>query len=786
MNLNEINPPCINTRQYCVFLLALILGITTVQLQAKLTEGSLLSMCGLILGGLMLINRVLANNPLFHRVIIYMGIYLIGFSYAQHFATQRLAQRLPITLVGQSVKIVGRIISIPETNQFGQRFLLEPDIIYSETDWHPTQIQVAVNNKQLAIKAGERWVFEVKLKPVHGQINPASFDLESWFLQNNIAATATAKQSQRLADTPFHLANWKTVLQSWRGRLNEQTSEKLAHHPYSGVLKALALGEQSQISAEQWWRFSQTGITHLISISGLHITMLAGLVAALTRFIWRYIPQLNQVIPAPKAAILFGVCAATAYFIISGMGIPSQRTIIMLMIASALIWQHRPIPLSLAWLTALAIVLLVDPLAALSIGFWLSFLSVGILLWACANRIHPAARWREWLSSQWAATLAMLPLLLFIFGQFPLVSPLANIIAIPLISIVITPLALLGLIDPSGYLLRLAADLMADCDTILQWCTHLPLATWQHTQPPFYLLPPALVGVMLILLPRGFSGRYLGGLLLLPLLIFSPAKLPSGTFRAITLDVGQGLSVLIQTRHHALLFDTGTQSNADRVILPAFRYFNIGQLDTLLLSHNDNDHIGGGSILLQRWPIRQILHSLPAEHPIVQANATIKSVSECHAGQNWRWDDVQFNVLWPPADLVTRQDNAKGCVIRVANTQHSILITADIGKAEESALLSQAILPATDVLIVPHHGSKSSSSPEFIAATQPKYAVFSAGFMNRFGHPKLEIIERYQVNHAQPLITSQLGAVHFEFGDQLQMKAERQIHPHYWYTMPNQ
>lgn len=786
MNLNENRLPCINTRVICVFLLALILGITTVQLQTKLTADWLLSIYGLALAALLLINLTLFKNQHVHRVLLCFAIYLLGFFYAQYFAAQRLAQRLPSELAGQSIRITGDIVSVPETTQFGLRFLLQPDIINSDTKWHPAQIQVAVNNTHLAVKAGERWTFDLKLKPVHGQINPGSFDLESWFLQNNIAATATAKNYQHLPDAPFHVANWKTVLQRWRGQLNEQVNEKLARHPYSGVIKALALGEQSQITPEQWWRFSQTGITHLISISGLHITMLAGLVAALTRLVWRNLPWCNQLIPAPKAAILLGVCAAIAYFSISGMGIPSQRTIIMLIIFGLLIWQHRPIPVSLAWLSALTIVLVFDPLAALSIGFWLSFLSVGILLWACANRIYPAVRWREWIISQWAATLAMLPLLLFIFGQFPLVSPLANTVAIPLISIVITPLALLGLLDSSGLVLRLAADLMGYCDTVLQWWTQLPLATWQHAPPPFYLLPPALLGVMLILLPRGFSARYLGCLLLLPLVLFRPNQLPNGAFRAITLDVGQGLSVLVQTRQHALLFDTGTSPNADRVILPAFRHFDIGQLDTLLLSHNDNDHIGGGATLLQRWPIRQILYSLPTEHQIVQAAQNTKLTSTCHAGQNWLWDEVQFSVLWPPADLLTRNDNAKSCVIRVANGQHSILITADISKIEEAALLTQAAMPPSDVLIVPHHGSKSSSSTEFIAAVQPKYAVFSAGFMNRFGHPKLEIIERYQANNALPLITSQQGAVYFEFGNQLQMRTERQIHPHYWYTMPNQ
>lgn len=775
----QIAAPTIGT--YYRVLCAFVIGVALLQSQAQL-----LPWWVLILGA-SLAAITLRLKPSASKITAQIALCtILGMAWAQWHAQARLAQRLPVELYGQIADLEGQIVSIPQHTQFGQRFILEPTQAISEQQWWPEQIQITVNDKNGQFEVGELWRFQAKLRPVRGQVNPSGFDLESWFLQQNVAALATARQYQRLESQTQTSLNWRIQLEVWRSHLLSKIERQLGDHPYAGIIKALAIGEQSQISTEQWWRFSQTGVTHLVSISGLHITMLAGLVAGLTHLIWRGYPRLINLISAPKAAILAGVCAASAYFTISGMAIPSQRTIIMLSIFSIALWHHRKVPLSLVWLLAMSTVLIVDPFAVLSIGFWLSFLCVGFLLWVCANRIQVLSWWRAWLLSQWGISLGLLPLLFAIFGQFPLVSPIANAFAIPLISLLITPLALLGVVEPTGPLLWLAAELMRWCDQALYWCLQLPLATWQHAPPPLWMLPMALMGVLLVLLPAGFAARYIGWLLLAPTLLFRPEPLQPGQFRAVVLDVGQGLAVLVQTPSYTLLFDTGTVGNVERVILPALRHFDLAKLDNLLLSHNDNDHIGGAQILLQRLPIAHISHSLPSEHPIFTDVSAPRSIQQCHTGQYWRKDEVEFQILWPPPNYQSDNDNAKSCVLRISTSQHSLLITSDISKREEAMLLASGQFEPSDVLIAPHHGSKSASSQDMINAVSPRYAVFSAGFMNRFAHPRTEVLERYHSAGAQTLITSHSGALHFDFKSSLQVTSQRQISPRYWYTTPHQ
>ncbi|WP_348945474.1 DNA internalization-related competence protein ComEC/Rec2 [Chitinibacter sp. FCG-7] len=720
------------------------------------------------------------RNPFISRPALALLAACVGFSWAQWQAQQGLSQRVPTTLIGQTVLLRGEIASIPQRTQFGIRFLLHPEAGIGDMHWQPQYIQVSVYGKAPIFKAGQRWQFQARLKPVRGQINPGSFDLERWFLQQNIAATATsAKNFEALEGS-----SWRTGILRLRSILLDKIDRDLGDHAYIGVIKALSIGEQSQIGSEQWWRFSQTGVVHLISISGLHVTMLAALAGFLTQLIWRQIPFLLDYTSAYRAGIIAGVLLATLYFIISGCSIPTQRTIAMLAIFAIALWYQRQIPVAVVWLTALSAVVLLDPLAVLSIGFWLSFLTVGILFWACANRISPNPRWQDWLRSQWAATLGSLPLLLVIFGYFPLISPLANAIAIPLVSLLITPLTLIGLFDPSGFILQCAAQLMAYCDLVLQYLLTLPLASWQHPPPPLLMLPTALVGILILLLPAGFPTRLTGLALLIPLLTYQPEKPRHGHFRAVVLDVGQGLAVLVQTQNHALLFDTGYIGNAERVLLPAFRSFNIMQLDTLLLSHNDNDHIGGASLLLQRWPVRHLLHSLPDTHDVFKVGKTTSS-RRCQAGLHWQWDGIQFDILWPAHGYTSRNDNGQSCVLRISNAHFAMLIPADIGKTEELELLSHELL-TSDILLMPHHGSKSSSSIPFIQASRASYVVASAGFMNRFSHPHPTVIKRYQAENATLLNTAELGAVHFAVTNTITVKAERSIPPHYWYTSASQ
>ncbi|NHQ88681.1 DNA internalization-related competence protein ComEC/Rec2 [Iodobacter sp. HSC-16F04] len=703
----------------------------------------------------------------FKLAFLILAAFATGFSWANWRAHIRMADRLTPALEQRLIEITGLITDLPQTTRFGTRFLFIPE--QTPQTRLPGKIQLQWYGGQPdRVKAGERWHFLVKLKQIHGQSNPGSFDSESWFLQQGTGATGTVKSGERLSGD----GAW---LHQIRASLRLRILKALPDAPYRGVMIALTVGDQGAIPQEQWQRFAATGITHLISISGLHITLLAAIAAAISSWIWRRIPWLAARFAAQRAALIAGVITAFCYCLLAGMAVPTQRTLFMLAIAAACLWRTQPSSNSAIWAAALLVTVIIDPFAVLSIGFWLSYLSVGALLWAGSNQLGEGAKWKTWISTQAAATLASAPILLVVFGQLPLVSPLANAFAIPIVSILITPLALAGLLDPVGYLLLGAERLFALTDYLLQWCTTMPGPAFN--MPGALTLVPAAFGVMLLLLPRGLPARHLGVICCLPLFTNSSDSLQPGQYRASVLDVGQGLAVIVQTAQHQLLFDTGQLPNGERVLLPALRSMQIRQLDALILSHNDQDHIGAAIPLLHKVPTKTIWHSLPDQHPLWLEYPG--SRQNCQAGKTWLWDKVRFTLLWPDARFIASSDNAMGCVLRVDNGRHTLLIPADIGIHEEARLIEQG-LGKSDILLVPHHGSKSSSSLPFVSQSAPQYAIYSVGYLNRFGHPKAEIVARYRDSQSQNLRTDQTGALIFDVGQEIKVTSWRQAHPHYW------
>ncbi|MFC7420890.1 DNA internalization-related competence protein ComEC/Rec2 [Iodobacter arcticus] len=702
----------------------------------------------------------------FSQLFLMLSLLALGFSWANWRAQTRMADRLNPALEQQIIEITGFVSDLPQASRFGTRFLFKPDATDPRL---PSKIQLQWYGQADRVKAGEHWRFLVKLKQVHGQSNPGSFDLESWFLQQNIGATGTVKSGVLLAEK-------SAGLHRIRAHLRERIHHALPDAPYRGVIIALTVGDQGAIPPEQWQRFAATGVTHLISISGLHITLLAAMAAAICNGLWRRIPLLAVHFAAQRAALIAGVITAFCYCLLAGMAIPTQRTLFMLSIAAICLWRAQASAISAIWAAALLVTVVIDPFAVLSIGFWLSYLTVGALLWAGSNQLGKSAKWKTWVSSQAAATLASAPVLLVVFGQLPLVSPLANAFAIPIVSIFITPLALAGLLDPSGYLLYGAERLFAATDYLLQWCTALPTIAFNMPGPVTLL--PAAFGVMLLLLPRGIPARRLGLICCLPLFISSSGSIQPGQYRATVLDVGQGLAVLVQTAQHQLLFDTGQLPNGERVLLPALRSAHIRQLDALVLSHNDNDHIGAAEPLLKNMPSPLIWHSLPDDHPLWASQKANRQ--RCQTGTTWVWDKVHFRFIWPNEQNTARSDNAQSCVLLIDNGQHRLLIPADIGKHEEARLIEQG-LGEIDILLVPHHGSKTSSSIPFVKQTSPQYAIYSAAYLNRFGHPKPEITARYAAAQAQNLRTDQTGALIFDVGEKIKLTRWRHAHPHYWH-----
>jgi competence protein ComEC len=666
----------------------------------------------------------------------------------------------------------------------------------------------------LPVRAGEHWRFTVRLKRPHGNVNPHGFDYEAWLFERGIRATGYVRAKADLhperlpeADLPVSSVVGRTIDVA-RDHLRERYRNKLGEAPYGGILIALAMGDQQAIAPELWQVFAKTGITHLMSISGLHVTMLAGLAYAAMNWLWRRSVRLPLYVPAQQAAAVAGFVTALTYCLLAGFAVPAQRTLYMLGVVALAIVLRRELSASRVLAFALLVVLLIDPWAVLAAGFWLSFGAVALLFFATSGRFtsgrlnrrsESAGRyWRGFLAwgwAQWAVTLGMLPALLALFQQFSLVSPLANAVAIPLISFVVTPLTLAGIVPGLDVLLHVAHGATA---ILMGWVESLalkPWAVWQQAAPPGWAVVLALVGGLWSLMPRGIPARWLGLLCFLPLLTFAPERPASGSARVAVLDVGQGLAVHVQTRTHDLLFDTGPAFSAEadsgnRLIVPYLRAAGVRKLDRLVVSHRDKDHEGGAVSVLSAVPVVELLTSLPFEHPL---SAWPVPQQQCVDGQEWEWDGVRFEVLHPPPNLIARKSNAVSCVLRIVAAGQegaSLLLASDIEAEQESALVGRrsevgrggrGYLLTSDILVVPHHGSRTSSTPEFIRAVAAKDAIFTVGYRNRYGHPKEEVVERYSDSGARLHRTDSDGALLFDLSaSPVQVEHQRQKRQRYW------
>ena len=559
----------------------------------------------------------------------------------------------------------------------------------------------------------------------------------------------------------------------------------LVGKPYVGVLQALVIGNEDAISQSDWQLFLHTGTNHLMSISGLHITMLSSLIFALSYFVWRKSYRLTLRLPARKAAVLFGLITASIYALIAGFSVPTQRTFYMLCVFAIGLWCGRGIRMMQILAYALFTVVLLDPWAVMSPGFWLSFGAVAFMGFTLGSRLGQSSWLISGIRSQYVVTLALIPFLLLFFQQFSLVSPIANAFAIPMVSLLVVPLSIFGAIFSIDALLLLAHSIMAVTMDLLGVMADFDWAIWQQFSPPVWAIALSFIGLLCLFFPKGFPLRFLGIIFSIPL-VFNPPKDPlSSEMRLIVLDVGQGLSVLVQTQHHALLYDTGTKVSSQndsgaRVIVPYLRSIGLDQLDGIVVSHNDIDHSGGLNSVLKEVPSSWILSSLP--EPVNGA-----SNLSCYKGQSWQWDGVNFEVLSPTLNSYNFddiKDNNRSCVIKVTSPFGSVLLAGDIEREVENNLVSlnDGSLKS-DVLIVPHHGSKTSSSNGFIDAVAPQVAIFTMGYRNRFGHPKSEVLERYKARNIQTYRSDKDGAVLVKFAsdNRFHILAWRHEASHYWY-----
>ncbi len=725
------------------------------------------------------------------RALILLCAFLLGFSYSAWVAQARLADSLPDEWQGKNIALTGIVAEMPRLHERGLRFVFDVESVQTEGAYVPQRIQLATydgdTKNPLQLHAGERWQFTVRLKQTHGTSNPNGFDFEGWALERGIRASGYVydKSDKRKLDDSSH--NPAFFIERLRESVRAKFQRTLNDAPYSGVLVALAIGDQSAIPQAQWQVFTRTGVNHLMSISGLHITMLASLAFAITYWLWRRSVKLTLHFPARKAAAIVGLAAALFYTLISGFEIPAQRTLYMLATFAAMLLLSRTIALSQMLAIALLIVLLADPWAVLAPGFWLSFGAVALIFYVTANRMGKKHWLAEYGKVQWAMTVGLIPPLLALFQQLSLVSPIANAFAIPLVSFVVVPLTLLGTLPWMDWSLHLAHQAMSVCMWLLQALDGLPLAVWTQHAPPLWTIFVGVLGAAWILAPRGFPLRYFGLILLLPMFVIEPPSPAENSARILVFDVGQGLAVAVQTQHHTLLYDTGPDFAGDadsgnRILVPTLRALGIPHLDMLMLSHDDTDHVGGTTSVVQALPVDLLSASLPEDNPLRNA---VTHFQTCSDGQNWEWDGIQFEVLHPSiesAAISKPHDNDKSCVLRISVGEQHILLVGDIEKLSEARLLQQHAdkLPAA-LLVAPHHGSKSSSSEDFVAAVAPHYVVFTSGYRSRFHHPAPEVQQRYADHSAEILRSDEDGAILIAMDARgLQVERYRKTHRRYW------
>ncbi len=719
---------------------------------------------------------------------------LNGFLVALLQAHTILATGLPSALQGRDLLLEGVIDSLPEQKQYGQRFLFKVKRAVAadlEAAHLPRTIRLNWYRSDHHLEVGQGWRLLVRLKQPHGFMNPGGFDYEGWLFRHGIRATGYVRPSEQNR----YLSRENGIgyrLDRMRAGLAAEIDQALGKSRFKGMVQALAIGLRQDISTQQWDVLLKTGTNHLMAISGLHVGLVAGLAFFLLRWGWSRSARLLQYWPAPKVGAVAAILAALVYAALAGFSIPTQRALIMVVVFMlAVICQRYRRPLD-GLLLALLLVLALDPLAVMDAGFWLSFAAVAVILLGLGGRLGGQAGWWKWGRVHMVIALGLLPLTLLLFQKASLISPLANLIAVPLVSLLVVPLVLLGtlMLDAIPLLGRALLQLADGCLQLL-WpvlgaMAELPAAQLHHAFVGPWVILPAALGTLWLLAPRGWPARWLGGVWLAVAFCMPHPRPAPGEARFTLLDVGQGLAAVVETRRRTLVFDTGPRfsDNFDAgraVVLPYLISRGIKRIDTLIVSHGDNDHIGGAESLLNGMPVATILTGVPerlAEH----------GAARCQTGQQWRWDGVMFEMLHPGRRFSGDENNGS-CVLKVSTAAGALLLTGDIEKRAETTLVKeQAAALQADVLVVPHHGSKTSSLPRFIRAVGPRWALFPVGYHNRYRLPRREIVERYNGYGAEPLASGLEGAISMRLGPETISPPQgyRRLNRHYWTHLPKQ
>jgi len=690
---------------------------------------------------------------------------LLGLAYAVWRAGGQMAQELPAEWEMKPVQLVIVVRGLAAQSPDGSRILAEVEQIETKGAKVPTYLRLVARKKH-AWPGGSRWRVKVRLRARHATANAFGFDAEQWLWGQGVLASGSLQgRGERLAEARDLLA----YVDRLRTKIADRVQLVLGASRASALITALTVGDQQGIARQDWQLFARTGVTHLVSISGLHIGMVAALVGGIARsLLQRRAPgRVTLRVSVAMCALL----AAGGYSLLAGWSVPTRRTFFMLAVAALLLlWRRALSPFQIWWL-ALSAVLLFDPFAVFFPGLWLSFGLVAALMLVGIGRRRPPGKWRALWLGQWASSVMSLVPLTGFFAALPLVSPLANLLAIPLVSIVLAPLSLLAVALPFDWLLELAAWLVAGFYTLMEWLGRAPV--WRLPGIPWSLLLLGMLGSLWLIAPVGFPGRGLGVLLLLPMFFYTPPRPLPGTVWITVLDVGQGLSVLIRTARHSLLYDTGALA-AEQVVLPQLVGVGLRRLQMLVLSHHDFDHDGA---------TQDLLRTIPSDELMVGQTASAFGLAHtrCTPGRSWRWDGILFEVLAPLPQIMVSGNNPQSCVLRVANTHNALLLAGDIPTEVEAMLVERyGARLASTILIAPHHGSKTSSSALFLRTVAPEWAVVSAGYRNRYGHPHASVLAAYRTQGTKVVRTDQSGALEMIFDRNVTIHGIRQSIPRYW------
>ncbi|MBU3616940.1 DNA internalization-related competence protein ComEC/Rec2 [Polynucleobacter sp. JS-Polo-80-F4] len=748
----------------------------------------------------LLTSLLIVQESHFKRFAVIGLLFTIGFAWNARYAENRLENILAIELEGRELAIEGRVVALPQSSLSGAKFAFEADQFFSGKEAikdFPKRIylswQPAWRNPQAIpeVIPGQRWKFKAKLKRPYGSLNPYTFDFERWSFHQDFGASGSIRSGELLLDKDIAWTEFELRMELARWHLRKKIQSMLPGDArYAGVLVALVMGDQNAIDQNDWQVFNATGIGHLISISGLHVTMLAGVGASFAAFVWRR-RAFPLITPVGKVAAVSGFLTAFIYAWLAGFQIPAQRTMYMVGVVAFALWAGRNPRSFDIWWWALAFVLLIDPMAPYTPGFWLSFGAVAAILYGMGEstgllgiptgkelEVHWLHRTmqavREACRVQAVVTLALLPFTLYWFYQVSVVSPLANAFAIPLVSYVVTPLAITAALLPEfigKWLLWPAHASMEYLGIALEWMAGWSWAVIWSKQPEWWMLILSGAGIVYAIRPGDIGDSWRPRLLTItlstPLLIWpttliESADLSPGEFRASILDIGQGTAVLIETANRRLLYDTGPiQGKKDdagqRVILPYLRGRGINQVDRMIISHSDSDHVGGAATLLKHIRFDFMMGSLPSSNPLLQ-NLRARKIPAipCRFGQRWMWDGVDFMIWHPNSETVFAEQypgkpNEMSCVLEVRGRQSSLWLTGDVEKQGEAEITERLDLEMLQeigdrelIFMAPHHGSKTSSSLALLKRLEPHHAFAQNGYRNRYGHPHPDVTARYK------------------------------------------